>query len=127
MEIKEGTKKRDSGKLDGNWVPGGMVMLLKTAQELAPWRAKVVAHNVNVVNVEKDEVAEMVERGRRSVSQIESNVRSVAAFLQVRVVVADMPEFMQVQAFRCARRTYDSLEKFSYKHMAHNIKMVCLY
>ncbi|KAI8023744.1 Dynein light chain 1, cytoplasmic [Camellia lanceoleosa] len=28
---------------------------------------------------------------------------------------------MQVQAFRCAR-TYDSLEKFSSKHIAYNLK-----
>ncbi|KAF8389077.1 hypothetical protein HHK36_025762 [Tetracentron sinense] len=64
---------------------------------------------------------ELVE-ARKSVSHVESNVKSVAAFLQVKVLVSDMPEFMQVHAFRCARRTYDSLEKFSSKHMAYNMK-----
>ncbi|KAL5547954.1 hypothetical protein UlMin_003185 [Ulmus minor] len=59
---------------------------------------------------------------RRSVSHVETNLASVVSFLQVRVLVADMPSFMQVHAFRCARRTYDSLEKFSAKHMAYNIK-----
>ncbi|KAA8535075.1 hypothetical protein F0562_030078 [Nyssa sinensis] len=59
---------------------------------------------------------------RKSVSHVETNVASVAAFLQVKVLVTDMPGFMQVHAFRCARRTYDSLEKFSSKHMAYNMK-----
>ncbi|XP_068649330.1 uncharacterized protein [Aristolochia californica] len=60
--------------------------------------------------------------GRKSVSHLETNVHSVAAFLQVKVMAADMPGFMQVHAFRCARGTYDSLEKSSHKHMAYGIK-----
>ncbi|KAL5768970.1 hypothetical protein ACOSQ2_015753 [Xanthoceras sorbifolium] len=60
--------------------------------------------------------------GRKSVSHVESNLGSVIAFLQVKVLVSDMPGFMQVHAFRCARRTYDSLEKFSSKHIAYNMK-----
>ncbi|KAF7153155.1 hypothetical protein RHSIM_Rhsim01G0076200 [Rhododendron simsii] len=60
--------------------------------------------------------------GRRSVSHVETNVASVAAFLQVKVLVTDMPGFMQVHAFRCARTSMDSLEKFSTKHIAHNLK-----
>ncbi|KAF8400679.1 hypothetical protein HHK36_013979 [Tetracentron sinense] len=59
---------------------------------------------------------------RKSVSHVETNVTSVAAFLQVKVLVSDMPGFMQVHAFRCAKRTYDSSEKFSSKHMAYNLK-----
>lgn len=62
--------------------------------------------------------------GRRSVSHVETNVASVAAFLQVKVLVTDMPGFMQVHAFKCARTTMDSLEKFSSKHIAHNLKKV---
>ncbi|KAE7998852.1 hypothetical protein FH972_003351 [Carpinus fangiana] len=62
---------------------------------------------------------------RKSVSHVETNLASVAAFLQVKVLVSDMPGFMQVHAFRCARCTYDSLEKFSSKHMAFNLKKVC--
>ncbi|CAI0389484.1 unnamed protein product [Linum tenue] len=64
----------------------------------------------------------VVERGRKSVSHVENNLGSVAEFLQVKVLVTDMPGFMQVHAFRCARRTFDSLEKFSSKHMAYNLK-----
>ncbi|XP_059636197.1 uncharacterized protein LOC132278424 [Cornus florida] len=61
---------------------------------------------------------------RKSVSHshIDTNVASAAAFLQVKVLVSDMPGFMQVHAFQCARRTYDSLEKFSSKHLAYNMK-----
>uniref|UniRef100_A0A803Q7B4 Dynein light chain n=1 Tax=Cannabis sativa TaxID=3483 RepID=A0A803Q7B4_CANSA len=62
--------------------------------------------------------------GRKSVSHVETNLRSVVGFLQVKVLVSDMPSFMQVHAFRCARRTHDTLEKFSAKHMAYNIKKV---
>ncbi|XP_038890919.1 uncharacterized protein LOC120080348 [Benincasa hispida] len=64
----------------------------------------------------------VVVEGRKSVSHVETNLGSVAAFLQVKVLVSDMPEIMQIQAFRTARRSYDSLEKFSSKHMAYNIK-----
>ncbi|KAL1373004.1 hypothetical protein AAHE18_01G242900 [Arachis hypogaea] len=63
----------------------------------------------------------VVDEGRKSVSQIET-LSSVTAYLQVKVLVSDMPSFMQVHAFRSARRTFDSLEQFSSKHIAHNIK-----
>ncbi|CAL5400377.1 unnamed protein product [Camellia sinensis] len=62
--------------------------------------------------------------GRKSVSHVENNVEAAAAaaaFLQVKVLVTDMPGLMQVQAFRCAR-TYDRLEMFSSKHIAYNLK-----
>ncbi|KAM7509405.1 hypothetical protein LguiA_019858 [Lonicera macranthoides] len=64
----------------------------------------------------------LILEGRKSVSQVEANVGPVAAFLQVKVLVTDMPGFMQVHAFRCARRTYDNLDKFSSKTMAFNMK-----
>ncbi|KAI9191839.1 hypothetical protein LWI28_014281 [Acer negundo] len=60
--------------------------------------------------------------GRKSVSSVETNLGSVIGFLQVKVLVSDMPPFMQAHAFRCARTTYDSLEKFSSKHIAYNMK-----
>lgn len=69
----------------------------------------------------------VVVEGRKSVSHVETNLGSVAAFLQVKVLVSDMPEIMQIQAFRTARRSYDSLEKFSSKHMAYNIKKVFVF
>ncbi|XP_051114206.1 uncharacterized protein LOC127239889 [Andrographis paniculata] len=59
---------------------------------------------------------------RKSVSVVETNVGSVAAFLQVKVLTTDMPGFMQVHAFRCARTTYDCMDNFSLKNMAYNIK-----
>ncbi|XP_076888308.1 uncharacterized protein LOC143538697 [Bidens hawaiensis] len=61
--------------------------------------------------------------GRRSVGNTaEMNVEAVAAVVQVRVLVTDMPAFMQIHAFRCARQTFDSLEKFSPKQIALNLK-----
>ncbi|KAI4344106.1 hypothetical protein L6164_011375 [Bauhinia variegata] len=79
----------------------------------------------SLCHIEKDFAVatggEIVFEGRTSVSQIET-CSSVAAYLQVKVLVSDMPSSMQVHAFRCARRTYDSLEKFSAQQIAHNIK-----
>ncbi|PQQ20262.1 uncharacterized protein Pyn_15908 [Prunus yedoensis var. nudiflora] len=70
----------------------------------------------------RGEVVVVEAAARKSVSHVETNLVSVAEFLQVKVLVSDMPGFMQVHAFRIARRTYDSLEKFSSKHMAYNLK-----
>ncbi|KAI3805616.1 hypothetical protein L1987_28154 [Smallanthus sonchifolius] len=67
-----------------------------------------------------------VVAGRRSAENraemVMVSVGVVAELLQVRVLVTDMPAFMQVHAFRCARQTLDSLEKFSPKQVAFNIK-----
>ncbi|KAI3701483.1 hypothetical protein L6452_26594 [Arctium lappa] len=64
--------------------------------------------------------------GRRSAENraemVMINVGSMAELLRVRVLVTDMPAFMQVHAFRCARKTLDSLEKFSPKQIALNMK-----
>ncbi|KAM4133112.1 hypothetical protein ACJW30_01G304100 [Castanea mollissima] len=75
-----------------------------------------------IYNGRSDPVEHVIVEARKSVSHVETNLASVATFLQVKVLVSDMPEFMQVHAFRCARRTHDSLEKFSSKHMAFNMK-----
>ncbi|CAN8244168.1 unnamed protein product [Cochlearia groenlandica] len=67
-----------------------------------------------------------VEEGRKSVSHVErdtaARIASAAEMLTVKILAADMPGFMQAHAFRCARTTLDSLEKFSSKHMAFNLK-----
>ncbi|KAL0345253.1 UNVERIFIED_CONTAM: hypothetical protein Sradi_4356600 [Sesamum radiatum] len=63
------------------------------------------------------------ERG--SVSEVEANATgSAAELLEVRVLASDMPALMQVHAFRCARTSFESLEKFSSKQLAYNIKKV---
>ncbi|KAF2597087.1 hypothetical protein F2Q68_00007566 [Brassica cretica] len=70
------------------------------------------------------------EEGRKSVSHVErdttARIAAAAEMLTVRILAADMPGFMQAHAFRCARTTLDSLEKFSSKHMAFNLKKVTL-
>ncbi|KAL2929469.1 Voltage-dependent T-type calcium channel subunit alpha-1H [Bienertia sinuspersici] len=68
-------------------------------------------------------VGKFVEKARKSTgAKVENDVVSAIGLLQVKVLVTDMPGFMQIQAFQCARETYDSLEKFSAKHMAYNLK-----
>ncbi|KAK9149680.1 hypothetical protein Scep_008437 [Stephania cephalantha] len=69
-----------------------------------------------------EEMRVLVDQARKSVSHVETNLGSVASFLHVKVLAVDMPGYVQVHAFKCARRTFDSLEKFSSKHMAYNIK-----
>ncbi|XP_022864234.1 uncharacterized protein LOC111384208 [Olea europaea var. sylvestris] len=82
---------------------------------------EVVESRKSVSMVETRKSVSIVET-RKSVSHVEVNAGSVAAFLQVKVLVTDMPGFMQVHAFKCARRIYDSLETFSPKQMAYNMK-----
>ncbi|KAG6413845.1 hypothetical protein SASPL_126560 [Salvia splendens] len=75
---------------------------------------------------EKNKVGEQPRRSeRRSVSGAEGDVGAAAALLQVKVLASDMPGFMQRHAFRCARTTFDALDKFSSKHMAFTIKKFC--
>lgn len=42
----------------------------------------------------------------------------------VKIVAVDMPPFMQVHAVNCARRSHDSLEKFTSKTLAFTLKKV---
>ncbi|ONK59534.1 uncharacterized protein A4U43_C08F7410 [Asparagus officinalis] len=37
-------------------------------------------------------------------------------------MAAEMPQFMQAHAFRCARKAYDGLDKFSSRKIAHDVK-----
>ncbi|KAI3781904.1 hypothetical protein L2E82_11932 [Cichorium intybus] len=82
--------------------------------------------SVSVMEGGRKSVSVMESTGRRSVGNAAEmgmgNVGPAAALLQVRVLVTDMPAFMQVHAFRCARQTFDSLEKFSPKQIALNLK-----
>jgi dynein light chain LC8-type len=39
-------------------------------------------------------------------------------------MAADMPPFMQLHAFQCAKRSFDSLDKFSSRQLAHDVKKV---
>lgn len=85
--------------------------------------------SVSVMEGGRNSISIMEYVGRRSVGNAAemsiSNVGTVAAVLQVKVLVTDMPAFMQVHAFRCARQTFDSLETFSPKQIALNLKKVC--
>ncbi|KAL4571519.1 hypothetical protein LXL04_018279 [Taraxacum kok-saghyz] len=79
--------------------------------------------SVSVVEGGRKSVSVMESAGRRSVGNAaEMSLGPVAALMQVRVLVTDMPAFMQIHAFRCARQTFDSLEKFSPKQIALNLK-----
>ncbi|KAK1418505.1 hypothetical protein QVD17_27650 [Tagetes erecta] len=76
--------------------------------------------------VEEAKKGSTLIKGRRSAENraemVMINVGEVAELYQVRVLVTDMPAFMQVHAFRCARRTFDTLDKSSHRQTAFNIK-----
>ncbi|XP_062213001.1 uncharacterized protein LOC133913764 [Phragmites australis] len=63
-----------------------------------------------------------VAPGRKSMPEMEINMKEVVAVLGVKVMAADMPPFMQLHAFRCAKRSHDSLDKFSSRQLAHDVK-----
>lgn len=66
-----------------------------------------------------------VRGGRRS-SFCDSQVdlEDILASNGVKVVSADMPPFMQIHAVDCARKAYDSMEKFTAKTLALTLKKV---
>lgn len=61
---------------------------------------------------------------RRSFCDSEVGLGSVLANCGVKVVSVDMPPFMQIHAVDFARKTYDSLEKFTAKALALTLKKV---
>ncbi|GAB2289219.1 hypothetical protein Dimus_023523 [Dionaea muscipula] len=71
-----------------------------------------------------------VEMGRESsvghgkIKEAASLAYEAVELNQVKVLVTDMPGFMQVHAVRFARLTYDSMDKFSARLMACNLKKV---
>ncbi|KAH7528534.1 hypothetical protein FEM48_Zijuj05G0082300 [Ziziphus jujuba var. spinosa] len=59
---------------------------------------------------------------RRSLCGSHVNLADVFANNGVKVVAVDMPPFMQIHAVECARKTHDSLEKFTSKTLALTLK-----
>ncbi|KAE8716046.1 Dynein light chain type 1 family protein, putative isoform 2 [Hibiscus syriacus] len=59
---------------------------------------------------------------RRSLSDSKVELSSVLANCGVIIVSVDMPPFMQIHAVDCARKTHDSLEKFTSKALALTLK-----
>lgn len=125
VEARKSMSCLELGSPAGGYVEGRKsVSFIEAAASPAAIGSIVEERRKSVSHIEKNFAVEGMVEARKSVSHIET-LSSVIAYLQVKVLVSDMPSFMQVHAFRCARRTYDSLEKFSAKHIAHNIKKVC--
>ncbi|VVA17010.1 PREDICTED: dynein light chain [Prunus dulcis] len=59
---------------------------------------------------------------RRSLSGSQVQLADVLSSYGVKIVSADMPPFMQIHAVECARKTHDSLEKFTSKTLALTLK-----
>lgn len=61
---------------------------------------------------------------RRSFCDSQVDLADILASNGVKVVSADMPPFMQIHAVDCARKAYDSMEKFTSKTLALTLKKV---
>lgn len=59
---------------------------------------------------------------RRSFCSSQAELANFLSFNGVKVVSVDMPPFMQIHAVDCARKTHDSLEKFTAKTLALTLK-----
>ncbi|KAK9203036.1 hypothetical protein WN943_013289 [Citrus x changshan-huyou] len=59
---------------------------------------------------------------RRSFCGSRVELADVLASCGVKIVSVDMPPFMQIHAVDCARKTFDSLEKFTAKTLALTLK-----
>lgn len=123
VEARKSTSCLELGSAEGVMEGRKSVSCIETAIASPAARGMVVEEgrkSVSHIETNSSKARGLVE-ARKSVSQIET-LSSVVTYLKVKVLVSDMPSFMQAHAFRCARRTYDSLETFSSKHIAHNIK-----
>lgn len=63
---------------------------------------------------------------RRSLGGSQVELGDILANCGVKIVSVDMPPFMQIHAVDCARKTHDSLEKFTSKALALTLKKVML-
>lgn len=61
---------------------------------------------------------------RRSFCGSQVDLRHVFAINGAKMVSVDMPPFMQIHAVDCARKTLDSMEKFTSKTLALSLKKV---
>uniref|UniRef100_A0A7N0V3I4 Dynein light chain n=1 Tax=Kalanchoe fedtschenkoi TaxID=63787 RepID=A0A7N0V3I4_KALFE len=59
---------------------------------------------------------------RRSFCGTETSLSSFLSSNGARILAVDMPPFMQIHAIDCARKAYDSLEKFTSKSLALSLK-----
>ncbi|XP_052140727.1 uncharacterized protein LOC127760498 [Oryza glaberrima] len=87
--------------------------------DIAPGRKSMPEVEINM-----KEVREIIDiaPGRKSMPEVEINMKEVVSVLGVKVMAADMSPFMQLHAFRCAKRSHDSLDKFSSRQLAHDVK-----
>ncbi|KAL8239757.1 hypothetical protein R6Q59_016324 [Mikania micrantha] len=115
-EVVKETSRKSLPAIDGDGRP---VIAIKDGRKSA-----------SVVEEGRKRAPVGVVAGRRSAENraemVMINVGEVAELFQVRVLVTDMPAFMQVHAFRCARRTFDSLDISSPRQIAFSMKKLNL-
>ncbi|KAL1371574.1 hypothetical protein HN51_001799 [Arachis hypogaea] len=121
-------KKPQKSKLHG-------LLAMKNENEKRKKKSSVVEKSKNPVEEEEEEghgdgdkrrscVVSSVSSGRRRsmCGPSEAELGDVFAINGVKLVSADMPPFMQIHAVDCARKTLDSMEKFTSKTLALSLK-----
>lgn len=121
-EIKKSSKKereKRESQLEGQDIKKPIVVMA-TNQEIEVLKGIHEGYEMRRPSVS---LAAMNGRGRRR--SFCSSQKELADFFScngVKVVSVDMPPFMQIHAVDCARKTYDSLEKFTAKTLASTLK-----
>ncbi|XP_031117872.1 uncharacterized protein LOC116021577 [Ipomoea triloba] len=113
-EIKKASKKEEAD-LDVKRAYGS----LSGSEEVKKIQKQVVKYE----EVKRASVSlEMGGGRRRSFSSSQIELADFFSCNSVKVVSVDMPPFMQIHAVDCARKVYDSLEKFTSKALALSLK-----
>eukprot|EP01018_Ginkgo_biloba_P021374 Gb_19477 [translate_table: standard] len=112
--------------LEGMTKPGGKLMYLTERQEIDGEEAGLV---LTAIRLEpKQDVTKQLISGEAmksiSIHMKKDTAECVAEAVNARVKAADMPSIMQVHAFCCARRAYDSLvhDRMSLKNLTFALK-----
>uniref|UniRef100_A0A7N0VEU1 Dynein light chain n=1 Tax=Kalanchoe fedtschenkoi TaxID=63787 RepID=A0A7N0VEU1_KALFE len=109
-------KAKSSKKADA--VKGGQDQ--KDVDDVKKRLAKLEIVEAEKINGVRD--MKRMSAGRRSFSGMETSLSSFFSSNGARIVAVDMPPFMQIHAIDCARKAYDSLEKFTSKSLALSLK-----
>ncbi|KAL9665214.1 hypothetical protein QQ045_020627 [Rhodiola kirilowii] len=82
----------------------------------------VEAEKIKGVRNEEGDVKRVPVGRRKSFCGTETNLSSFLSSNGARIVAVNMPPFMQIHAIDCARKAFDSLEKFTSKSLALSLK-----
>jgi len=125
--LKEKPPQKSSSELE-KWKLQGLLKNEKKVVEVEKSR-KVTVMEKEGGDVVKERVSVSMSQGggggrRKSLCGSMIDLGDFFAINGAKVVSADMPPFMQIHAVDCARKAFDSMEKFTSKTLALSLKKV---